>query len=276
MATPGQAPGGTGARDEQFWHDYLMNYSRAQAAARPYLSRLPSSPRCQLCGSPFHGFGGTLMRAIGKAQSTSNPRMCNQCERVMLKHHGGAEIPGSMLFADIRGSTAMAERMTPGAFHDVLDRFSTVASEAVFAHNGIVDKFVGDEVVAVFPPNLGGDHARRAVDAGLALLRVTGHADPPGPWLPIGGGVHTGRMWFGAVGEGGHVELTVVGDPVNVTARLAGQAGIGELLVSADAATAAGLDGTLPRRSLELKGKSEPFDVVTLRADTRASPSQPS
>ena len=270
---PGRPPGETDARNEQFWHDYLMNYSRAQALARPNFSRLPSDPRCQLCGSPFHGFGGRLMRAIGKGQSTSNPRMCNQCERVMLKHHGGAEIPGSLLFADIRGSTEMAERMTPSEFHDVLDRFSTVASEAVFAHNGLVDKFVGDEVVAVFPPNLGDDHARRAVDAGLALLEVTGHADPDGPWLPIGGGVHTGQVWFGAVGEGGYVELTVVGDAVNVTARLAAQAGIGDLLVSTDAAAAAGLDAALPRRSLELKGKAEPFDVVTVRTASAPRPS---
>jgi adenylate cyclase len=148
-----------------------------------------------------------------------------------------------------------------------------VASEAVFAHNGLVDKFVGDEVVAVFPPNLGHDHARRAVDAGLALLEVTGHADPDGPWLPIGGGVHTGQVWFGAVGEGGHVELTVVGDAVNVTARLAAQAGIGDLLVSTDAAAAAGLDAALPRRSLELKGKAEPFDVVTVRTASARRPS---
>ncbi len=265
MTTPGRGPGDPDARNEQFWQDYLANYSRAQAAARPYFSRLPSGPRCQLCGSPFHGFGGRLMQAIGKAQSTVNPRMCNQCERIMLQHHGGAEVPASMLFADIRGSTAMAEGMSPGDFNEVLNRFTTVASATVFAHNGFVDKFVGDEIVAVFAPVLGTDHAKRAIDAGTELLRATGHADADGPWVPVGAGVHTGRIWFGAVGEGGHVELTVVGDPVNVTARLAAQASTGELLVSTDAAAEAGLDADLPRRTLELKGKQEPFEVVSVR-----------
>ena len=251
--------------NEQFWRSYLENYARAQAMARPFFSRLPSGPRCQLCGSPFHGIGGRVMEVIGKAQSTANPRFCNQCEKVMLKHHGGAEVPGSMLFADIRGSTALGERMTPGEFHALLDRFATVASAAVFAHNGVVDKFVGDEIVAVFAPVFGADHTKRAVATGLDILRATGHGDPDGPWAPVGAGVHTGRVWFGAVGQGDHVELTVLGDPVNVTARLAAAAAAGEVLVSAEAAAAAGLDDSLPRRSFELKGKAEPLEVVTLR-----------
>ena len=98
-------------------------------------------------------------------------------------------------------------------------------------------------------------------------LRATGHADPGGPWAPVGAGVHTGRMWFGAVGEGSHVEITVVGDAVNTTARLASEAGAGEILVSTDAAAAAGLDPTLARRSLALKGKEGSTEVVSLAAD---------
>ena len=266
MTTQGPGAGDeVAARSEQFWRDYLVNYSRAQAVARPIFSRLPSAPRCQLCGSPFEGFGGRLMKAVGKAQSAASPRLCNQCEKVMLEHHGGAEVPGSMLFADIRGSTAVAERMTPGEYHALLDRFSSVASATVFAHNGFVDKFVGDEVVAVFAPVLGDDHAKRAVDAGIDLLRATGHADPTGPWAPVGAGVHTGTAWFGAVGDEAHAELTVVGDVVNVAARLAAQAGAGEVLVSTDAAAAAGVDDASPRRFLELKGKQDPFEVVTLK-----------
>ena len=212
------------------------------------------------------------MKAVGKAQSAASPRLCNQCEKVMLEHHGGAEVPGSMLFADIRGSTALAEAMTPGEFHDLLDRFSSVASAMVFAHNGFVDKFVGDEVVAVFAPVLGDDHAQRAVETGIDLLRATGHADPGGPWAPVGAGVHTGRAWFGAVGDGAHTELTVVGDVVNVAARLAAQAGAGEVIVSTQAAAAAGVDDASPRRFLELKGKQEPFEVVTLKVGPSAGP----
>jgi adenylate cyclase len=268
MTTPGRDPSTSdAAQNEAFWREYLDNPDSLQAFARPLFSRIPSDPRCQLCGSPFHGFGGRLMKVIGKEQSTANPRMCTTCEKVMLRHHGGATVGGTMLFADIRGSTALGERTSPAEFHAVLDRYYTTASKTVFAHNGFVDKFVGDELVAVFAPVLGDNHARRAIDAALALLRATGHEDPDGPWVPIGAGVHTGDVWFGAVGEGDHVELTVVGDPVNTTARLAAAAGAGELLVSVEAATAAGLDGSLDRRRLELKGKGAPTEVVTLRVD---------
>jgi adenylate cyclase len=182
----------------------------------------------------------------------------------MIRYHGGAEVPGTMMFADIRGSTSIAERSGPRAFSALLDRFYTVASKAVFANNGIVDKFVGDEIVAAYPPMMGANHVQRAVDSAMDLLRATGHADPAGPWAPVGAGVHTGPVWFGAVGEGTHTELTILGDPVNVTARLASAAAAGEILVSADAAAVIGLDGGLPRRTLELKGKEETVEVLTL------------
>ena len=97
------------------------------------------------------------------------------------------------------------------------------------------------------------------------LLRATGHDQPDGPWVPVGAGVHAGRAWFGIVGEGTHIELTAVGDAVNVAARLAAAAGAGEVLVSADAAAESDLDPGLERRSLELKGKELPTDVVSVR-----------
>ncbi|MCA1570107.1 MAG: adenylate/guanylate cyclase domain-containing protein [Chloroflexi bacterium] len=253
-------------RNEAFWREYLMNPDSFQKTGRRLFVRIPADPRCQLCAAPFAGFGGRLMRVIGKQQSTSSPRMCNSCEKVLLKYHGGAEVPGSMLFADIRGSTALAERMSTSEFHALLDRFYTAASGAVFANEGVVDKFVGDEVVAVFPPLLGENHAERAVAGALAVLRATGHGDPEGPWVPVGAGVHTGLVWFGALGEGDHVEITVVGDAVNTASRLAAQAGAGEVLVSVAAAAAAGVDPALERRSLELKGRQEAVEVVTLRA----------
>lgn len=254
-------------RNEEFWRDYLANPDSLMTFGRQVFSRLPANPRCQLCAAPFAGAGGAFMRLIGKRPSDGNPNMCNTCQNVLIKHHGGAEVEGSMLFADIRGSTAMAERMSTGEFRTLLDRFYTTASDAVFAHNGMIDKFVGDEVVAVFPPVYGARHAENAVATATALLHATGHADPGGPWVPIGAGVHTGPVWFGAVGEGSHTELTAVGDAVNTTARLAAQAAAGEVLISTDAASAAGLDPTLERRSLELKGKELPTEVVSLRVD---------
>lgn len=254
-------------RNEEFWREYLSHPDSMQTFGRHVFSRIPSSPRCQLCASPFGGIGGPVMRLIGKAPAIGNPNMCNTCQKVLIKYHGGAEVDGSLLFADIRGSTGMAENMSAGEFRNLLDRFYTTAADTVFAHNGIVDKFVGDELVASFPPIYGAGHAANAVATARDLMRVTGHADPGGPWVPLGAGVHTGRMWFGAVGEGTHVEITVVGDTVNTTARLASEATTGEIIVSTDAASAAGLDPTLERRSLALKGKELATEVVSLRVE---------
>ena len=253
--------------NEEFWRTYLENPDSLMTIGRHFFRRIPADPRCQLCAAPFQGPGGALMRVIGKRPSDGNPTMCNTCQKVLIKHHGGAEVMSSMLFADIRGSTAMAERMSAGEFHALLERFYTAASEAVFAHSGVVDKFVGDELVAVYPPVYGAEHAKNAVETATALLRATGHADPGGPWVPVGAGVHTGRVWFGAVGEGNHVEITMVGDAVNTAARLAAHATTGEIIVSTDAAEAAGLDPSLERRSLDLKGKELATEVVSLRVD---------
>jgi adenylate cyclase len=171
-----------------------------------------------------------------------------------------------MLFADIRGSTALAERMSPGDYHAILERYFAISTSVVFKHDGFVDKFVGDELVALFFPLLTGErYVARAVATAQDLLRATGHADPNGPWVPVGVGVHTGLAWFGVIGDGIHQELTAVGDSVNVAARLASLAEAGEVLVSADAAAASDLDPGLERHAVELKGKELPTEVVSVR-----------
>lgn len=219
-----------------------------------------------MCAAPFAGAAAPVMRLVGKRPSAANPTMCDTCFRFVSEHHGGAEIECTMLFADIRGSTTLAESMSPAEFHAVLDRFYTTASQVVFDHDGSVDKFVGDELVAIFFPLLSGyGHAAKGVEAAKALLRATGHTDAAGPWVPIGAGVHTGLVWFGAVGRGDRVDLTAVGDGVNTTARLASVAKAGEILVTMETAAAASLDSGLERRQLELKGKQTLTDVVSLR-----------
>ena len=251
--------------DEAFWRDFLTRGASFERRARQVFKRIPAEPRCRICAAPFAGVGAGLMRLIGKRPSESNPTMCRSCFAFVSRHHGGAEIEVTMLFADIRGSTSLAEGMSSADYHRVLNRFYTTASGVVFDYDGAVDKFVGDELVALFFPLLTGErHAERGVAAARALLRATGHADPNGPWVPIGAGVHTGMVWYGAVGEGGHVELTAIGDAVNVAARLASSAAAGEVLVTADAALAAGLDPSLEHRPLELRGKQDTTEVISL------------
>jgi len=252
-------------KNDEFWRDYLTHGSPLERQARRVFKRIPSEPRCTLCAAPFAGFGAPLMRIIGKQPSRQTPRMCDSCFAFVAKHHGGAEIEVSLLFADVRGSTTLAEGMISAQFRGLMDRFYSTASKVVFDHDGSVDKFVGDELVAMFYPLLTGErHAARAVEAAIALLKATGHEDANGPWVPIGAGVHTGPAWVGSVGEGPRTELTVLGDNVNITARLASAAQGGEVLVTTEAATAAGLDAGLERRRLELKGKQELTEVVSL------------
>ena len=201
---------------------------------------------------------------FGKRPAENNPNLCSNCFTFVTSNHGGAEIEISLLFADIRGSTSLAETMPPGEYRKLLDRFYNVAADAVFGNDGFLDKFVGDEVVATFVPLLTGEqHASRALDAARALMKATGHGNGNRPWVPLGAGVHTGLAWMGAVGDGAAANMTALGDAVNVTARLASLAEAGEILVTTDAALAAGVDtARLPHKSLELKGRQQLTEVV--------------
>lgn len=254
-------------KDEAFWRHFLEEGGDTwKGVGRRVLKHIPADPRCRMCASPFSGPGAPLMRLFGKRPSDANPNWCSSCFDFMAKHHGGAETAGAMLFADIRGSTALAERRSPAEYHALLERYFATATSVVFRHDGFVDKFVGDELVALFFPLLTGERfVARAVAAAEDLLRATGHADPGGPWVPVGAGVHAGPAWFGVIGDGSHQELTAVGDTVNVAARLASLAEAGEVLVSADAAAASDLDSGLERHAVELKGKELPTEVVSVR-----------
>jgi adenylate cyclase len=214
------------------------------------------------------------MRTVfGKKPAENNPNLCSACFTFVTTNHGGAEIEISLLFADIRGSTSLAETIAPAEYRALLDRFYNVAADAVFSNDGFVDKFVGDELVATFVPLLTGEqHAIRALDAARDLMKATGHGSPDGPWVPLGAGVHTGTTWMGAVGEGAAANMTALGDPVNVTARLASLAAAGEILITSEAALAAGVDTTmLPHKSLELKGRQQLTEVVSLRIGSDAA-----
>lgn len=250
------------------WRRILDGTDPGPRRTRAIYGRLPSSPRCKMCLSPFGGVAGPVMRLIGKGPWPKNPKYCGSCFSRLVKYRGGAEIGCSLLFADVRGSTTMAEGMSATAFRLLMERFFDVAAEVLVEHDAIVDKFVGDEVIGIFIPALSGErHAERAVAAARGLLAATGHGGARTPWLPIGVGVNTGVAFVGSVGSGTNVELTALGDPVNVAARLASAAGPGEILVSEAAAEAAGLDTTgLDRRELDLKGKSGPSRVVVVGA----------
>lgn len=245
----------------------LLNPSPFRVLRRIH-SRIPSSPRCKMCAAPFAGPGGVIMPLLGHARWAKNPKYCAGCFRMLRQNHGGAEIECSLLFADVRGSTPLAEQMRPKEFTRLMGRFYDTATAVLVNYDAFVDKFVGDEIIGIFVPAMATEaHAERAIDAARALLRQTGHTDTSEPWVPIGVGVNTGIAYVGSIGEGPDTEMTAMGDVVNTTARLASVAGVGEILVTAAAAASAGLSGdALERRSLPLKGKSESTDVLVLTA----------
>ena len=145
---------------------------------RRRFGNLPSAPRCKLCYAPFHGIGGALLKPwFGPWER--NPQLCKNCMKALTKQGvGGAEVEISMLFVDIRGSTGLGERLGPAAFAALLTAFYRLAADAVVATDGVVDKFVGDEVIGLYIPSYAGrDHARKAIDAGRRLLEATARSD---------------------------------------------------------------------------------------------------
>jgi adenylate cyclase len=207
------------------------------------------------------------MHLMGKDQSRYNPRYCENCER--YEHPGGAEVILTMLFADVRGSSALAERMSAKEFSTLINRFYVTATDVLIKLDAMVDRLIGDEVVGLFIPGLAGqNHPKKAIQAAQNLLRQTGHGDTERPWVPVGVGIHTGIAFVGVVGDthNSPTDFTALGTNVNITSHLASQAEAGEILISDAAYTASGLNlGSLESRQLDIKGQKNKFEVRVLR-----------
>ena len=263
-------PTSTSSADD--WRAFLEGRHptvRAWRRMRHVVGRIPRSPRCKTCHSPFEGPLKNVFGLLGKEPFAKNPRYCRACYRWLTEKKGGAEVELSMLFADVRGSTPLAEQLGAANLAEVMDRFYSAGVEILIRHDALVERFMGDQVVGYFFPGLAGaDHAREAIRAGLELLNATGHASSAGPWVPVGVGVHTAEAYVGTVGTD-VLEFTALGPEVNLAARLASAAAGGELLASDAAFRAAGMTAPVERRALELKGVSEPAHVRVL--DARAA-----
>ena len=263
-------------RREDLWRSLLVTGTDPRLRRyRRVFRLLPANPRCKFCSAPFAGAGAPLMRLLHRDRWKKNPRFCSYCFKFLDDTRGGVELELSLLFADARGSTTLAERVPPAEFSRLMNRFYEGASAVLVTSDGVVDKFVGDEVIGLYLPGLAGpDHARKAVVAAQQILRATGHEDRAGPWLPVGIGVHTGSAYVGTVGGAGDItDFTALGDAVNTTARLASEAGQGEILVTDATAAAASMSlDLLERRRLHLRGRTEAVDVLVLRVVPAARP----
>jgi adenylate cyclase len=139
-----------------------------------------------------------------------------------------------------------------------LNHFYWVAADRIFKYDGTLDKMAGDSVMAFFgEPFHDHDHAERAVQCGLDILAAVKEITEPEP-LPVGAGIATGEAFIGNVGHEDATDFTVLGDTVNIAARLQGEAAPGELLISEATyqAVQAGFPDA-PERQLDLKGKTD-------------------
>jgi adenylate cyclase len=225
---------------------------------RRVMKALPKEPRCKLCASPFSGFGGKVVGLVGFAPSRQNPNLCKACfEGGPLR---GTETDAGILFADVRGFTALAEQMSPGDVARLMGRFYEAAAETLVRHDAIIDKFSGDQVMAIFLDFLADEDPRRAmVEAAEGILHTVGFGASEGAWLQVGIGLDYGPAYVGDVHGGEIRDFTAIGDPVNTAARLQGAAAAGQIVMSESVYEAvADAYPEAERVALELKGKSAP------------------
>jgi adenylate cyclase len=248
-----------------WWFWFATNAFMVDKRLRRVQRLLPSDPRCVFCNAPFEGVGGVVMRVLfRKERSVMNPRYCNLCEKASQEFPGGAEVPMSMLFIDVRGSTALSETMTPTEFSRLINRFYNKTTRIIVEHDGLVEKLAGDSVAAFWGAGFAGpDYVKRTIHVAQALAKAMARER-----IPAGLGVHSGIAYFGAMGSSdGLMDITAIGDEVNTAARLASQAAAGEIIVSEQALQQAGIPlAGLEPRSLELKGISLPVAVRVLYA----------
>jgi adenylate cyclase len=117
-----------------------------------YLARLPAAPRCKLCMAPFAGPFGLLLRVAGFARRQLNSQLCLHCIRELDKRSGGAEIPVSVLYADVRGSTTIAEKVGATEFTASFNDFYRTTARMVDSEQGVIDHIAGDGMLALWIP----------------------------------------------------------------------------------------------------------------------------
>lgn len=240
---------------------YRLMSTRSSRLWMGLLRSLPSSPRCGICGAPFSGFGARLVQPLGYRPSRKNPTLCDTC--IEASPPGGMTTDVGVLFADLRGFTSLSEQSDPEQVSALLRRFYACAEDVLFPE-ALIDKLIGDEVMALYLPMYGGleDPAATMLAQSRELLARVGYGAESGPFVEVGIGLDYGEAFVGNVGERSLYDFTAIGDVVNVASRLQGEARGGEIVVSGRLAERlASPPGE--RVEVSLKGKAEP--VVAYR-----------
>ena len=191
---------------------------------------------------------------------------------------GGEEREVTILFADLRGFTTLSERLTPPELLALLNRYLDRMGGAIEAHGGVIDKFIGDAIMALFgAPVAQGDAAARALAAARAmesaLAALNTELDAEGrPPLAIGIGINTARVVAGNIGSSRRLNYSVIGDGVNVAARLQALTRVADYRTNIilSTATCAAADRAAadarPLGTVTVKGRSEPVEIFAIDA----------
>jgi adenylate cyclase len=185
---------------------------------------------------------------------------------------GGVNQQVTVLFADIRGFTAISEKEKPEKVVNLLNRYFSVMTDIIFEHGGTLDKYIGDGLMAIFgAPTAGEEDALNAVKAAVTMqkrlaqlnteLSAEGYAN-----ISVGIGLHTGEATIGYIGSNKRSEYTAIGDTVNLASRLESCAAGGQILMSE--ATAAASGNLIPvnvREPLTVKNRVQPVNVLEVR-----------
>jgi adenylate cyclase len=218
---------------------------------------------------PLRGAASLPFRAFGIRPSRMNPNTCTICEMMFTKVMKArqVEIDATILFADLRGYTGLSESRSTGAISELLDAFYDECAEAIWEGDGIVNKTMGDAVMAVFNFPIGrDDHATQAVQAARSIQRrwiarremLAEAVGADGGKIGVGGGIASGKVNFGEFGRAHH-DLTAIGTVVNIASRAQSAAAADEILLTQAVYESAGSElGESRPRDYRLKGLNEP------------------
>jgi adenylate cyclase len=226
---------------------------------------------------PIRGPLSIPFRLLGIKISQMNPNLCNICETMFTKVKRKKQIiiPATVFFADLRGYTSLSQGTDAEEVVGMLHEFYDKCAAAVWERDGIINKFIGDAVLAIFNfPIMREDHVRQAVLAAIELqkrcseikkltvINAEGKASPVG----VGVGIHTGLASIGEVGTA-YKDFTIIGPVVNLASRVQGTANAGEILVTEEVYTqVADLFPASESRSYTLKGIENPVKAYALNS----------
>jgi adenylate cyclase len=237
--------------------------SNAPRLTRRLFALVPGRPRCKFCNAPYGGPLAMPFRILGYRPSNKTPHVCARC--LEWAPEGGAIVPISILFADVRNYTNLTQSLSQREVPTLLNRFYHAASRVLLQQEGVLGQIAGDQVMGLFVPGLSGrDYPRKAVAAAVGLLEAVGYGAPGGPWIEIGIGISTGEEFCGNVGGGGFKDFTAVGEVTNTAAGLTDRAIAGEVLVDRATQAAASEFSFAGRDTTMLKGRGEPVDTYRL------------